>query len=93
MPPIDKLQNTAMGMGASISATNGAKIDSKRAKKLQIPRAVAVNKTGKISALVIYTIVKFAAIPPFAKVINIGTHVALSTPKNKISDPPNNAIQ
>ncbi len=91
-PPMHKQQKTAIGTGALISAIPGAKIVINLAKKLLIPKAVAENKVGYISALAMYTIVKLAAMPPLASVINTGTHFTSSTPKNSIKLPPIKAI-
>ena len=52
----------------------GAKAVKMRPIKLQIPRAVVLNKTGNVSLWATYTIVKAAATPYSRKTIIIGKY-------------------
>jgi hypothetical protein len=47
VPMRHKRENIIIGIASSISATIGEKTVERRAKKLQIPKAVAQNSTGK----------------------------------------------
>jgi hypothetical protein len=58
-----RLVKRIMGKELSISATYGANTVVIRAKKLQIPRAVAEKRTGKSEALARYIVLKATETP------------------------------
>ena len=69
-----EIQKISIGIGSGYSETIGAKNVKNRAKKLVIPKAVPTKRVGKRLDVPIYAMLKFIALPKFAKSTKIGIH-------------------